>query len=151
MKYFLLGLLVVFLARNVYCLERALEESFDLKATNHQNQVKLAGTINCQGVNCPKVIPPGSVAKLLITNGQVMDAPSILIAEKQLTDLQQFPIPFEIEYDHEKTAQYGLEVRISNDQARLTFITDTHFSVVNQDSNEPLNKIDIHVIPIDQV
>jgi len=115
------------------------------------SKVKLTGNIDCIGSSC-QTIPDGSVATISILDTSRQDAPSITLASKKISNLAEFPISFEIEYEkallNNKYGQYSIRAEIRKDNT-LFFTTDTQFSVLDE-KNEPLTSIDFNVISVQQ-
>ena len=90
------------------------------------------------------------MATISILDTSRQDAPSITLASKKITNLAEFPISFEIEYDKNlisnKYGQYSIRAEIRKDNT-LTFTTDTQFNIVDE-KFEPLTSIDFNVISI---
>ena len=76
-------------------------------------------------------------AKLIaqIIDTSLADAPSDLIAEQVITDLDKSPTKFEIRYDKNKIRDrhtYSLSMRIVDAEGRLLFINDTVYEVITR-------------------
>lgn len=115
------------------------------------NTFKLTGKISCQGVTCPISLPIDSIATITVQDTTMQDAPSVVLARTEINQITNFPFSYEIEYDKSKitNGEYSIRVEIRQ-HAKLVFTTDTHFSIVGE-KFQPLDKVDFHVIKINDV
>jgi uncharacterized lipoprotein YbaY len=76
-----------------------------------------------------------------------------MLGESIINNPLSFPINFEINYNDEEFkngvfGRFSLSVRIDSQSGDLLYITDTDFSVVDEENNKLVDKISVHVIKI---
>lgn len=92
----------------------------------------VSGTIAAgEGVD----LPEGASVEVVLEDVSLADAPSTVIARRLLEDCSELPAAFSLEYDPvkiEPNRTYNLRVRITDQDGKLLFITDTAHSVLTR-------------------
>jgi len=89
------------------------------------------GTINTQD---QAELPAGAIVNVQLQDTSRADAPAIVLGEQVIQDPEQFPIPFEIEYDPAQIDErnvYSMRVRIEV-EGKLIFINTTAHHVITR-------------------
>ena len=110
---------------------------------------KIKGNVTCSE-NRP--INKDAVAIVSVIDTSLACGPSLTVGKQEIRNLTSFPFSFEVEYneqpsDDRYTGRFALSVRIETNRA-LNFINDTHFSLLDDETNELKNSIDVFVIPV---
>lgn len=90
------------------------------------NETMLTGTVTYRE---RIALPPDSRVIVTISDVSLMDAPSVTIAQNQITTAgQQVPISFTVSYDRARIQpgrNYAVSARILDKKGQLAWITDT--------------------------
>lgn len=90
------------------------------------NETMLTGTVNYRE---RIALPPDSRVIVTISDVSLMDAPSVTIAQNQISTAgQQVPISFAVSYDRARIQpgrSYAVSARILDKRGQLVWITDT--------------------------
>lgn len=90
------------------------------------NETMLTGTVNYRE---RIALPPDSRVIVTISDVSLMDAPSVTIAQNQISTAgQQVPISFAVSYDRARIQPgrtYAVSARILDKRGQLVWITDT--------------------------
>lgn len=90
------------------------------------NETMLTGTVNYRE---RIALPPDSRVIVTISDVSLMDAPSVTIAQNQISTAgQQVPISFAVSYDRARIQPgrtYAVSARILDKRGELVWITDT--------------------------
>jgi putative lipoprotein len=106
---------------------------------------KVTGTITFQG---DAGFEADTVARVMLQDVSLADAPATKVSEQTIKDLKKFPIAFEIEYDPsviQPRRTYALLVRIET-KGRLDYINDTRVEVLS--SGKPATDVKVRVIRV---
>jgi uncharacterized lipoprotein YbaY len=106
---------------------------------------KVCGTIESKG---EARLEADTVARVMLQDVSLADAPAKKVGEQVIKELKQFPIPFAVEYDAaaiEKGHTYTVQVRIET-KNRLDYINDTMVEVIS--SGKPSKDVKVAVIRI---
>jgi len=89
------------------------------------------GTINTQD---QADLPAGAIVNVQLQDTSRADAPAVVLGEQVIQNPEQFPIPFEIEYDPaqiDERSVYSMRVRIEV-EGKLIFINTTAHHVITR-------------------
>ena len=93
---------------------------------SNSNETMLTGTVTYRE---RIALPPDSRVIVTISDVSLMDAPSVTIAQNQITTAgQQVPISFAVSYDRARIQPgrtYAVSARILDKRGQLAWITDT--------------------------
>lgn len=102
----------------------------------------LAGTLQGAAMYRERIaLPPDAVFEVELQDVSKADAPAVVLGRGRLAPAGQPPFRFEITYDDAAVqAGHRYTVRASvRQQERLLFTTDSHYPVLEDDRNVPLN------------
>jgi putative lipoprotein len=106
---------------------------------------RVSGTIEFKG---EAKFEADTIARVMIQDVSVEDAPAKNVAEQIIRDLKKFPIPFEVEYDPaviEKGHTYALQIRIET-KKRLDYLNDRRLEVISR--GKPTSDLKVPVIQL---
>ena len=86
------------------------------------------------------MLSPEAVAKVSLQDVSIADAPARIIAEIEISEPGQVPIPFELEYDPaeiDERMSYSVRAQIF-DRGRMMFTSDTHNPVITRGAGKEL-------------
>ena len=86
------------------------------------------------------MLSPEAVANVSLQDVSIADAPARVIAEIELNNPGQVPIPFELEFDPsliDKRMSYSVRAQIF-DRGRMMFTSDTHNPVITRDAGKEI-------------
>ena len=109
----------------------------------------ISGKVTC---NEAQEIPAGAVAEILVNDNSLMDAPSKTLGKVVIKDPKAFPIEFKVEYDEAPVlkmmrGRFAIQVFINHGDKRI-FRTDTHFSLVDHQTDALKEQQDVPVIKV---
>ena len=92
-------------------------------------------------------IPEGASATISVIDCSRMDVAAVTLGKVEIQNPKTFPIAYQVDYDDEPikrmlSGSYAINVRIGT-ESKLSFITDTRFSIVDQQTGDILDQMDI--------
>lgn len=106
----------------------------------------VSGTISYEG---EATLPDDATVQVQVQDTSLADAPAKVIGEQIITNPDGFPIEFEVEYDANQIQDnltYGISVRITDQDGKLSFINDTHIPVITR--GNPTEDVEVVVISV---
>jgi len=94
-------------------------------------------------------LPKDTNVSIRIEDTSLADVPAKVIGEQVITTPGQVPIPYEVCYDPSKIDErftYGMGVRITDGNGKLSWINDTHTPVIT--NGNPSQNVEIRVIQV---
>jgi len=102
-----------------------------LMLTSCAQPATVRGTINTQS---QVDLPASAIVNVQLQDTSRADAPAIVLGEQVIQSSEQFPIPFEVEYDPDKIDErnvYSIRVRVEI-EGKLIFINTTSHYVITR-------------------
>lgn len=99
--------------------------------------------------NDPGALPLNSTVTVQIQDTSLADAAAIVIGEQIITNAEEFPIQYSVDYDADEIVDnhsYSMSVRITDSEGKLLFINDTVIPVITRDS--ATDDVEIPVIQV---
>jgi putative lipoprotein len=94
-----------------------------------------------------KPFEPNTTAQVSVIDCSLACAPSRTLGKQVLSNLESFPLNFQVEFNDEPVLIVAVQIRIETGE-RLDYINDTRFAIKNQMTGEYMDSINVHVIPV---
>jgi uncharacterized lipoprotein YbaY len=94
-----------------------------------------------------KPFEPSTTAKVSVIDCSRAGAPSRTLGQQVLSNLESFPLHFQVEFNDAPVPIVAIQISIETGE-RLDYANDTRFAIKNQMTDEYVDSIDVHVIPV---
>lgn len=111
---------------------------------------KLIGTIDCDDA---KQIEDGAVITVSVSDVSIACAPSVTMGKVVIKDVKSFPFNYEVDYDEKRMidmprGRFSVSAGIRSKSDKLLFINDTFFSITDDETDKPLERVDFSLIVV---